>query len=89
MLIVDNNLLHTLQRDVNNVFDILKTLVRRRLSPGLLQVKPQILDAPFTSMLRVKIVLLLLDSIVRQMDHHVVHLADVGTVILCTESGET
>ena len=40
-------------------------------------------------MLRVKIVLLLLDSVVRQMDHHVVHLADVGTVILCTESGET
>ena len=89
MSIVDHDLLHTLKRDIYNIFDFFETSVRRGFSSGLLQVKPQIFNAPFTSMFCVKIALLLLDGIVCQMDHHVVHITKIGTVILCTESGET
>ena len=89
MLIVDDDLLHTLEGDVYNIFDVIKTLVRRCFSSGLLQVKPQVFDAPLTSMTSVEIVLLLLDSVVRQMDHHVVHLTHIRAVVLSAKSGET
>ena len=74
---------------LHNIFDFFKALGRRGFSSGLLQVKLQIFDAPFASVFCVKIALLLLDGVVCKMDHHVVHITKIGTVILCTESGES
>ena len=89
MFIVDNDLLYALQWDVYNVFDIIKTLVCRCFPSGLLQVKSQIFNAPLTTMTSIEIILLLLDSVICQMDHHIVHLTHIRAVVLSAKSGET
>ena len=88
MLVIDHHILHGLQRDVNNIFYFIEALVRRRLATSLLQVKSQVVDAPFGAMLLVVVVTLLLDGYVSQVDHHVVKVGDFRGVLLIAKSCE-
>jgi hypothetical protein len=51
VLVIDNDTLDALERDVDNLIDLIEALVSGSLSSSLLQVKPEILDAPLRTML--------------------------------------
>ena len=88
MLIVDDYVLHTLQRDVNNAVDVFKALVSDSFPFSLLKVEAQVSDAPLSSMLVVVVHIQLGDSHVSQMDKQVVPFVRVVRVLLHTEPTE-
>ena len=88
MLIILHNGLHGLQRDVNDVLDIVEAFVRCRLASGLLQVESQVIDGPLRTVLSVVIVTLLLNGYVRQMNLHIVKVVRGHIVLLVAETSE-
>jgi hypothetical protein len=46
MLVVDDNRLHRLQRDVDYILNFFKALISSLLASCLLEVEPQILNGP-------------------------------------------
>ena len=77
MLIVYDDVLHRLKRDVYYVVDVVEALVSFAFAHGLLQVKSQISDRPFWAVPVVIVVVELGDGNVGQMDEHVISFVHV------------
>ena len=77
MLIINNDALHTFQANVYDAFNIIEALVCGSFAPGLLEVEPQVLNAPFGPMISIVLVCFLLDGNIRQVHRHVVHFGHV------------
>jgi len=46
MLVVDDDRLHTFQRNIDDVLDVVEALVSCLLATGLLQVESEVVDVP-------------------------------------------
>jgi hypothetical protein len=89
VLVVDDHGLHTLQGNVYYILDVLKALVGGGLAPGLLQIEPKVVDAPFETVFGVVVVSILLDGHIGQVNNHVVQVRDLVRVLLSAEPSET
>ena len=88
MLVVNNYRLHGLERNIQNIFDVLEAFLSSWLASRLLKIEAQILDRPFRAVLIVVLIGVLLDGHVRQMHHHVAKLVGVRGIFLITEPCE-
>ena len=74
MLVVDDDRLDCLQRNINDILDTVEAFICYLLASRLLEVEAQVVDGPFRTVLLVVLFSLLLDCNVRQMNHHVIDL---------------
>ena len=88
MLVVNDYTLYRLERDINNVLDLLKAFVGIRLASRLLKVESQVVYRPFRAVLLIVLIRILLNSDVRQVRHFVVNVTQVITILLVAESGK-
>ena len=88
MLVVNHDTLHGLQRDVDDVLDIVEAFDRCGRATRLFQVESKVVDGPLRTVLGVVVIALLLDCDVRQMDLHVVEVVRRHVILLVAEAGE-
>ena len=89
MLVVDDYRLHAFERDVDDVFYFVETFICCSFPSRLFQVKSEIINTPFGTMLSIIFFTVFLDSYVCQMAHHVVQIAKIIRIFLCTESSKS
>ena len=89
MLVVDDYRLHAFERDVDDVFYFVETFICCSFPSRLFQVKSEIINTPFGTMLSIIFFTVFLDSYVCQMAHHVVQIAKIIRVFLCTEPSKS
>ena len=88
MLVVNHYILDRLERDVNDVFDVIEALVGSLLASCLLEVETQVLNGPLRAVLIVVLIGLLLDSDIGEMHLHVVVVVCRVRVLGVAESGK-
>ena len=71
MPVVLHDILASLERNVNDVLNFIEALVCFPFAARLLKVEAQVFDRPFGAVLRIIVVLILLDVVVRQVSCHV------------------
>lgn len=88
MLVIDDDPLYSLQWDVDDVVNFVKTLVGCCLAASLFQIESEVRDAPLAAMLLVIVLWVLLDGIISQVNLHVIQLCYIRCVLLVTESAK-
>jgi hypothetical protein len=89
MLIVNHHILNGLQRDVDDVVDIVEAFISQRAALRLFEVKFKILQCPLAAVIIIVVRVLLGNSHLSQMNEHIVALLKVVVVFLNAKAGKS
>jgi hypothetical protein len=88
MLIIDDYTLHCLKRNVDDVVNLVKTLITCSFSLSLFQIKFKICYCPFTAVFVVVVCGLFCNGYICQVNEHIVSFVLIVAVLFNTKTGK-